>query len=367
MKRLNEVKWELFFLSEIFDFDKGNQNDMNTLLPGNTPLISAKKVDNGLKAFVIPNQKKQFSGHCITLNLDGDGGAGLAYYQPRKMLLDSHVCALIPKKTISRESLLFLSRIITSQGDAYGHGHSINKNRLRVFRIMLPVSAPHTPDYGYMGEYMRNKEKEMLTKYKRYLEKSIATEKDFTLCLDSKRWKEFSLSEIFTISSSVRLTKDDMIKGARPFIGASDSDNGVTAFVGNTNKSLDKNVLGVNYNGSVVENFYHPYEAIFSDDVKRLHLKEYNDDKYVLLFIKQSILMQKRKYEYGYKFNGERMKRQRIMLPVSSSNIPDYAYMGEYMRNKEKDLLAKYKRYLNKHIKEEKNNNPCLDISLFRP
>lgn len=171
MKQLNEKKWEVFFLSEIFHFDKGNQNDMNTLSPGNIPLISAKKVDNGLKGFATPNQKKLFAGHCITLNLDGDGGAGLAYYQPSKMLLDSHVCALVPKCEISRNALLFISRIITSQGDAYGHGHSINKNRLRVFRIMLPVSAPHTPDYAYMEEYMRSKEKEMLTKYQKYLNK----------------------------------------------------------------------------------------------------------------------------------------------------------------------------------------------------
>ena len=47
-----------------------------------------------------------------------------------------------------------------------------------------------------------------------------------------------------------------MIKGQKPFIGASDSNNGVTAFVKNTNTSEDRNVLGVNYNGSVVENFY---------------------------------------------------------------------------------------------------------------
>lgn len=342
MKRLNEMKWEEFFLSEIFDFDKGNQTDMNTLSPGDTPLISAKKVDNGLKGFATPNQKKLFAGHCITLNLDGDGGAGLAYYQPSRMLLDSHVCALVPKYEISREALLFISRIITSQGDAYGHGHSINKNRLRVFRIMLPISAPHIPDYAYMEEYMRNKEKEMLTKYQIYLDKHIVNEKDEKLRVDSRSWKEFFLEDIFYISSSIRLTKDDMIKGTRPFVGASDSNNGVTAFVGNTNKSLDKNVLGVNYNGSVVENFYHPYEAIFSDDVKRLHLKQYDNDKYVFLFIKQSILMQKCKYEYGYKFNGERMKRQKIMLPVTSSSAPDYVFMSKYMQNVERRQLRKY-------------------------
>ena len=67
-----------------------------------------------------------------------------------------------------------------------------------------------------------------------------------------------------------------MQSGTKPFIGASDSNNGVTAFVGNTNASEDRNVLGVNYNGSVVENFYHPYTCIFSDDVKRFVLRKQN-------------------------------------------------------------------------------------------
>ncbi|NMA72743.1 MAG: restriction endonuclease, partial [Bacteroidales bacterium] len=89
--------------------------------------------------------------------------------------------------------------------------------------------------------------------------------------LNEKVWSEFWMEDIVSIGSGVRLTKANQEEGNRPFIGSSDSNNGVTEFVSNTNNSLDRNVLGVNYNGSVVENFYHPYEAIFSDDVKRIH------------------------------------------------------------------------------------------------
>ena len=133
-----------------------------------------------------------------------------------------------------------------------------------------------------------------------------------------------------------------MEPGDRPFIGASDANNGITAFVSNTNSSLDSNVLGVNYNGSVVENFYHPYEAIFSDDVKRLHLKKHPDNKYVLLFIKAAILKQKSKYEYGYKFNGDRMVRQHIMLPATKDGSPDFDYMECQMRAVEAKQFKQY-------------------------
>ena len=157
--------------------------------------------------------------------------------------------------------------------------------------------------------------------------------------LSSVRWKPFVFSDIFTISSGKRLTKADMKVGKRPFIGATDSNNGMTAWVDNTNESLDKLVLGVNYNGSVVETFFHPYECIFSDDVKRLHLKNGITSYHVMLFLKTMIIQQKVKFEYGYKFNEKRMQRQKILLPVAEDNSPDWQFMEEYMRKKETLLL----------------------------
>lgn len=157
--------------------------------------------------------------------------------------------------------------------------------------------------------------------------------------LSSVRWKSFVLSDVFTISSGKRLTKADMKVGKRPFIGATDSNNGITAWVDNTNESLDKLVLGVNYNGSVVETFFHPYECIFSDDVKRLHLKNGITSYHVMLFLKTMIIQQKVKFEYGYKFNEKRMQRQKILLPVTEENSPNWQFMEEYMRKKEILLL----------------------------
>ncbi|UYZ68395.1 restriction endonuclease subunit S [Moraxella bovis] len=138
---------------------------------------------------------------------------------------------------------------------------------------------------------------------------------------------------MFFIKSGVRLTKSDMIAGDMPFIGATEFNNGITEFVSNTNASLDKNILGVNYNGSVVENFYHPYDCIFSDDVKRLELKNKDyANKWVHLFLKTAILQQKEKYQYGYKFNAQRMSKQNIMLPTDDNGEPNWAYMENMMK-----------------------------------
>lgn len=175
-------------------------------------------------------------------------------------------------------------------------------------------------------------------------------------------WKPVTIDEVFTIGPGKRLEKRNMVEGMRPFIGASDSNNGITAFVGNTNESLDRNVLGINYNGSVCETFYHPYECVFTDDVKRLHLRDVQDDRDLLLFAGRCIHQQKRKYEYAYKFNEQRMKRQTIILPTDAEGNPDWEYMSTYAEAMRQSLLERYKLYVAKRIAElEYRDIPSLD------
>lgn len=195
-----------------------------------------------------------------------------------------------------------------------------------------------------MTDYMTF-EFSMLIQGKDYLfpiEEEIKTIKN--LKLSDRKWMEFSLSEIARIEPGKRLTKSDMVPGKKPFIGATDSNNGITEYVENSNISEDSNVLGVNYNGSVLESFYHPYKAIFSDDVKRIHLKNHIGNKYVYLFLKTSIYKQKSKYQYSYKANEKRLKRQKILLPIDMNENPDYDFMEGFMFNIEENKKSKYIR-----------------------
>jgi type I restriction enzyme M protein len=162
--------------------------------------------------------------------------------------------------------------------------------------------------------------------------------------LDQKKWEPFALDDIFTVSAGKRLETRNKVSGSRPFIGATDNSNGVTGFVGNDNASKDSNVLGVNYNGAPCIAFYHPYECIFTDDVKRLHLRSYVDNKFVLLFFTAIFAQQRSKYSYGYKFKERRMLQQKILLPINNDGEPDYEYMEQYIRNM---MIRKCQDYLN--------------------
>lgn len=335
---LKDREWKDFYLTDFFIPARGNQNRMSYLKSGKIPLVSAKNVNNGYKDFVEKGNALTYPGDILTLNNDGEGGAGIAYYQPTPMYLDTHCTALIPRIQLDKYQLQFIATSITKQRNKYGHGYSLNNQRISIFRLMLPVDLKGNPDLLFMSDYMREKEQELLKRYKSYLK---IDEKEHNNHKPSA-WMPFKIEELFHIYPGRRLTKSDMVMGNRPFIGATDSNNGVTNWVGNNNDSLDKNVIGVNYNGSVGEAFYHPYECIFSDDVKRLHLKHVDNSKYIALFIKTCIVNQKKVFGYGYKFNGERMNRHSIVLPVTEKGIPDWDYMDNYMRRVEKRLLNDY-------------------------
>lgn len=170
---LTDVEWGEFSLRDLFVFERGNQNNMSACEFGEIPLISAKKIDNGVKAFISDNGKKLFQGHILTLNNDGDGGVGIAYYQANKMALDTHVTALIPLIPINRSSLLFISKTITIQRDKFSHGYSLNNNRMKAQKIVLPIDENGNPNWTYMENFIKNIEQKQIKNVLKYLDEYI--------------------------------------------------------------------------------------------------------------------------------------------------------------------------------------------------
>ncbi len=341
------TNWASVPLRDLFTFERGKEKNMASLKEGGLPLVSARNVNNGVKGFV-GNPTKTFSGgNVITLNNDGDGGAGLAYYQACDFALDTHVTALIPQDSTPPEALLYMTASISKQHDIFGHGRSISLPRAKRLQNMLPINVDGKPNFKLMTDYVKEQRNSMLHRYIIFATENIKKlgEHVDIPSIQDIHWEPFQIEEVFDILPGKRLVAANSVPGKRPFIGALDNSNGIARFVSDTNVSLDKNVLGVNYDGNgMVIGFYHPYECIFSDSVKRFHLKNHEDNAYILLFMKVIILQQKSKFGYLYKFNAERMANTRIMLPVTDDGDPDYEYMEQYAKNL---MIRKYKQYLN--------------------
>ena len=168
------------------------------------------------------------------------------------------------------------------------------------------------------------------------------------------KWERRLVREIFEILSGKRMLRSSLgeEKGKLPFVSSTEKNNGITEFVSesNENQTANSNVLAVNYNGSIGSCFYHPYKAIFSDDVKVLNLKNVEGDRDILLFFKTLILKQKNESDYPYRFSSNRIMDQEIEVPIGEDGKIDYAYMEKYMEGIFKEKEKEYRRWVEKKL-----------------
>lgn len=344
-------EWKAFRIDEVFEIVDGFYNKKPPMTGGDLPFLGATEKNNGITGYTDKNtvyewtktgekvdstyKSKLFGPNWIAVT--NNGSVGHAYFVPYQYTSSHDVTSLyLKEREISSELGLFLVKMLERAGEPFSYARKWRPIRLRKTPIYLPVTTDGTPDWKFMEEYIQKKSNQIRNTYQLPEQHVIEDSRN----LDEVEWKEYIIDEILEVKSGVRLTKDEQEDGKFPFIGASDNKNGITAYINNTNSSTDSNVLGVNYNGSVGYAFYHPYKATFSDDVKRVRFKKGPNNKYTLLFLKHIIERQAKKYAYGYKFNGQRMKRQIIKLPTVSGE-PDFVFMEQYMKRMENNIIQR--------------------------
>jgi restriction endonuclease S subunit len=338
MLKLDSIEWREFRVRDIFHVTNSKPYHKEQVIksPNGVPYITRTSINNGL-VDTIENSDRFVLNASNSISLGAENAD--FFYQHLEYVTGNKMYS-ITGEHINRYVGLFLVMCFRQsiEGAGFGYGKGLTGTRFQNRNIMLPIDSENKPNWVFMGEYMKAIESQILDHALKFLiNKSLKTNSKIG-SLTPYRWKDFQLGEICNIKSGVRLTKNEMKPGKTPFIGSTDSNNGITEFTSSINSSVDQNVLGVNYNGSVVENFYHPYECIFSDDVKRVELKK-GGNKYTYLFLKTIILAQKEKYQYGYKFNAHRMKKQKIQLPINRQGEIDYEFMEQTMKSIEKKQI----------------------------
>lgn len=350
--KLTDREWADFYIKDIFQTYKGPKGlqthtgayvSKHLLSSGIMPRITVKDTLNGIDSFCYSTDKNfRFFKNFISVSF-----LGSVFYHSYEASLDMKVHALVPLEIeLNSYTAKFLISAIKNSITLLSYGNQLSSTDLPKVKFLLPINSDGLPDWQFMEDFMKQIERDKIATVLSYYNKSL-NNNDLLggvehWALSENCWAAFAIQDICEIHSGVRLTKQDMQEGKIPFIGASDSNNGITAFIANKNASLDKDVLGVNYNGSVVENFYHPYECLFSDDVKRLKIKSKQAGKYAYLFLKTMILKQKSKYQYGYKFNATRMAKQKILLPVNADNQPDWTNIERFIQRIELEKIICY-------------------------
>lgn len=149
----------------------------------------------------------------------------------------------------------------------------------------------------------------------------------------------------------VRLIDDD--EKSVPYVTRSDSNNGLARFVSPKNYEFGSDDGGCITVGLDTQTaFYQPHKFVTGQNIQVITGESLNED--VAQFM-VPILRQQMTAKFNWGGNGAtlgRMKRLTVMLPVTDSGEPDYAYMAEYAQQKRDAMLAKYRAYVEARIAE---------------
>lgn len=304
-------------VSELFDVEYGHSLELNRLKladPGTgIAFVSRSTRNNGVVAYVEPiaGIEPAPAGE-LTCALSGNGILS-TFLQERPFYTAFHVARLVPRGKMTKSHMLYYAMCIKANAYRYSYGRQANRS-LR--DILLPALAD-------IPGYVEESNTEL---FEGSQEPSIAA---VTPELGVASWKSFLLSQMFDIRKGKRLTKAAMRPGETPFIGAIDSNNGLRQRV-SAEPTHPGNLITVNYNGSVAEAFYQPEPFFASDDVNVLYPR-FEMDAAVALFICSVIRLEKYRFNYGRKWNLERMKESEIRLPVDANGDPDWVWMRRYI------------------------------------
>lgn len=343
VKSLNDTKWLDFCLDDLFNISSTSSGiDKCRLIntEGDIPYLTRTDKSNGYELFICEQDCKYKIdiGNVITIGLDTQ----TVFYQPISFYTGQNI-QILQSKHINKYTAIFIIpmiKILMQKFNWGGNGATLT--RLRRSRILLPVNKLDEPDYEFMEEYIKEREAKLKEQYKNHVKtrvEQLVNRIDYM-----PKWKDFFIEEIATINSGRDIYDQERILGKIPYITSSAKNNGISYLVSNINETIEENCLSVNRNGSVGYCFYHPYKALYSNDCRKLRLKY--SSKYIGLFVSNVITAQKSKYGYGYKMGTGRLKRQKIMLPITSKGEPDYTYMENYMQYLEQKKLLEYLNYI---------------------
>lgn len=344
---LADVKWKEMYFIDIFDnIYIAKSTDQNKLKVGNVPFIGRSSINNGLQGEYFVEKEKINKGNSLTISMVGEPKC---FYHKYSFTCSQNILVLQNNEFINITNSKFLIPIIDNylKAKGYGYGYPVGKERVLRNKLLLPVDKNNQINWNFMEEYIKERENKQREELKEYYKSRLL---DLVVCpevLNDVDWKEIFIEEVAEIYSGKDIYERERTIGNTPYITATANNNGIGYFVGNENKTIESECISVNRNGSVGYAFYHCYEALYGNDTRKL--KPFIKNKYTALFITHAITSQKDKYGYGYKMGTGRLKRQKIMLPVSDGEV-NYKYMENFIKNIEQKQIKNILKYLDEYI-----------------
>lgn len=348
---MNTTNWQKFKLKDIFDIYTSSDKNFLESENGNIPYVSSTQFNNGVSSFVEAEETQNEN----TITVARNGSVGSAFYHSYNYCASpDDVRIFKPKFKMNKYIALFLCTLIEKEKYRFAYGRKFGTKRMQITTIKLPVKENNIIDWQWIEDYVKNTLVPKLPqKAKSVWNNNFDKEQvsDKKLSLNTNNWKWFRYDEVFEIKKGFYNKKpDENLNGKIPFIGATDSNNGITSWhdyetIELTSKTgegknapieekiFKSNCITVSNNGSVGFAFYQTQEFTCTHDVNPLYLKNHTLNKYIAMFLCSLIEMEQFRWAYGRKWRPIRMPKSLIKLPVKQSGSPDWQFMEDYIKS----------------------------------
>lgn len=321
--------WGTFRMGDIFEFKGVKQSKTQLQVPDDENGIPyvVQSINNNMvsrtvdRQWLIDHNEPPQAGNAIVLGVT----LPAISYQPVEFGASQVITAR--NEHLNRRTGLFIVSILKKYIARFGYDNKPGIHIYENMQIRLPSTESGSPDWSYMERYaqcMLDKASQQLNLLEQIHPRPHRA--------DTVGWGSFRISELFVVKKGTRLTRAKMIEGTTPFIGATLENNGITAYIGNTEHVHPGGVMTVAYDGqkAMGKAFWQPKPFWASDSVNVLYPK-FELTREIALFLQPLFWEASKPFSYDNKWSKEAMERTSIMLPVTPQGEPDWIWMHQYI------------------------------------
>lgn len=278
----------------------------------------SSRFDNLVAGYVNIDEidsKYIFPKDSILVSTDGQGSHSYAYVSPVEFIPNSNVCVLIPKTQLTLNEKIFYAMIVTNNRFRFSYGRKPKGERFS--KMQIPPKEK-IPKWVYTNKVNLDNYSKPITENK--------------ISFNTIKWQWFRYEELFIIKKGKRLIESDFIEGNTPFIGAIDSNNGLSSYIGQA-PIFEGNTITINYDGNGVAESYYQQNPFWALDSVNVLYPKFKLNKYIAIFLVTLFRKEKFRFSYGRKWGMDRMKKSLIKLPIEKNGNPDWDYMENYIKS----------------------------------
>ena len=364
-KMVSNQKYKPFNVGDIFFITNGKGITRQEIKdhPGELAAIQSAATNNGIMGFIDEDycRERNYSftlEPCLTVARTGSSGY-VTFQEQGCCVGDSAKLLLLKGKKKTKNIYLYLRTILMANKYRYTFARKVTEENYLNDIIELPINEDDEIDYEYMENYIMQINGDVASIPDYFLQEGYEKacwyldtidqddfEKEYAgkicddeIVLDTDKWIEFHLYDIFEIHVGNKFDRSKMSMGAPTvnFVGRSSENNGVTAFVDEiegTEPYKEGNLtvaLGGEYLGSC---FIQDYPFYTSQNVNVLIPKE-DIDIFTKMFIAHLVRYESANYykAFARELNAHIKTDFVIKLPATVFGKPDYEFMSKYIKS----------------------------------